>query len=304
MRCPEYRGVLVVPAVACPPDPAAPPKSPRLSRALTPIPTVDPFAQPSNLAELDIDEPQDEVWSKPRSKAAESSPVRQRMPSWERQTPSQKIESPVEAEDSGKVSGVLKWLFVVLAFFAVIGGGAGIMTMETSRRQRQAREDFLNQKQNAFSAVESGELTSALAIFSRLTTHPGKAEEDDSVSQMADVLSQMTNPTAVEDRVKKLDDPQLLRLHDQGLFDDALHVHSSLQGKPQDDWIGALRSASRREVSRRHSERKKMLAEIPQKLADELAELHSSQAETLRLTNRLEVEEKQLSDGSMISTRS
>jgi hypothetical protein len=162
---------------------------------------------------------------------------------------------------------------------------------EKSQR-RLAREDFLNQKQNAFSAVESGELTSALAIFSRLTTHPGKAEEDDSVSKMADVLSQMTNPAAVEDRVKKLNDPQLLRLHDQGLFDDALHLDSSLQGKPQDDWIAALRSASRREVPRRHSERKKMLAEIPQKLADELAELHSSQAETLRLTNRLEVEEK------------
>lgn len=207
MRCPECRGVLVVPAVACPPDPAAPPKSPRLSKAPPPIPTVDPFAQPSDLAELDIDEVHDEVWSKPRSKAAESSPVRQRMPSWERQTPSPKTESPVEAEDSGKASGVLKWLFVALAFFAVIGGGALIMSMESSRRERLAREDFLNQKQNAFSAVESGELTSALAIFSRLTTHPGKAEEDDSVSKMADVLSQMTNPAAVEDRVKKIERP-------------------------------------------------------------------------------------------------
>jgi hypothetical protein len=50
VRCPECRGVLVVPAVACPADPAALPKSPRLSKAPPPIPTVDPFAQLSDLA--------------------------------------------------------------------------------------------------------------------------------------------------------------------------------------------------------------------------------------------------------------
>ncbi len=214
------------------------------------------------------------------------------MPSWERQTPPPKTESPVEAEGSGRASGVLKWLFVALAVVAVIGGGALIMLMETDRRNRLAREDFLNQKQNAFSAIESGELTSALSIFSRLTSHPGRADEHDSVSKMVDVLSQMTNPTAIENQVSKLDDSQLLRLHNHGHFDDALYVDASLKGKPQENWIAALRSASRREVPRRHSERKKTLAEMPRRLAEELAELHSSQLQTLRQTNRLEVEEK------------